>query len=170
MQGPCFFRFPQIASPQMSETTHGISRSWRPLVLSQFLAIALLAGCLWWIYREFALSFTNHPILPSLTVQEHLGSMLTRQLAAFGAAALLVHALLGLAAFGLARPVLGRNGLVALPPLAFGLGLDPLAGGALLALVTLDRLGRCAPCVVVAATTSKDWHGWAPVIGYAPCL
>jgi arylsulfatase A-like enzyme len=71
--------------------------------LAQTLALALLSACLWWIYREFAVSFTNNPVLPSLTVQEHLGSKLNWQLIAFGAAAWLVHALLGLLAFVLAR-------------------------------------------------------------------
>jgi arylsulfatase A-like enzyme len=76
---------------------------WSGLPLSQFLGLAFLAGCLWWNYREFLVSFVNHPVLPSLTVQEHLASGLMWRLAAFLLAAWLVHALLGIVAFGLAR-------------------------------------------------------------------
>ena len=75
---------------------------WSGLALSQLLALALLAACLWWIYREFSVSFTNHPVLPSLRVQEHLSSTLIWGLAAFLFFAWLVHALLGIVAFGLA--------------------------------------------------------------------
>ena len=63
----------------------------------------MLAACSWWVVRELEVSFTNHPVLPSLSVHEQLGSTLTWQLSAFVAAAWLTHAMLGLAAFGLAR-------------------------------------------------------------------
>ncbi len=73
------------------------------LFLSQLLALAFLAGCLWWVWRDLELILPNHRITASLSVEQAMGPVLGRQLAAFGAAILLCHLLLGLAAFGLAR-------------------------------------------------------------------
>lgn len=78
-------------------------RPWSGIWQSQILALALLAACSWWVVRELEVSFTNHPVLPSLSVQEHRGSILTWQLSAFVVTAWLAHVVLGLAAFGLAR-------------------------------------------------------------------
>jgi hypothetical protein len=69
-------------------------RPWRGFLFGQLLALAFIASCFF---------FTNHRILVSLSIQEQLGSMLGWQLLAFLGAAWLVHALLGAAAFALAR-------------------------------------------------------------------
>jgi hypothetical protein len=76
---------------------------WTGLALSQALALALLAGCLWWVWRELALILPNDRITASLSVQQSLGPVLWRQLIQFGAALLLIHALFGMLAFALAR-------------------------------------------------------------------
>ncbi len=71
--------------------------------MSQILALALLAGCLWWVWREIALVLPNDRITASLSVEQSLGPVLRAQLFRFGAALLVCHLLLGLVAFGLAR-------------------------------------------------------------------
>ena len=76
---------------------------WSGLILSQLLALAFLAACLWWLLREVALIFPNDLVAGSLRIERGLGSALARPLVAFGAAVMLCHALLGLAAFGLTR-------------------------------------------------------------------
>lgn len=76
---------------------------WSGLLLGQFLALAFLAGCLWWVLRELALILPNDRIAAALSVEQAIGSVLARQLAVFFAALVFCHALLGLAAFGLAR-------------------------------------------------------------------
>jgi hypothetical protein len=95
---------------------------WSGLVLSQLLALAFLAGCLWWVLREAELILPNDRITASLSLEQDLGTELPRQLFAFGAALFLCHALLGLAAFGLAhlteaacagKPLAKRGWLVA---------------------------------------------------------
>jgi hypothetical protein len=78
-------------------------RDWSGFALSQLFALALFAGCLWWVVRQVGFVFANHRILASLSLQEQLGSALARQLLAFALAAWLVHALLGALAFALAR-------------------------------------------------------------------
>lgn len=85
----------------MNPETH--RSPWAGFALSQLLAIALLATCLWWVSREAGFIFANHRILVALNIRDQMGSLLGRQLAAFAAAAWLIHALLGLAAFALAR-------------------------------------------------------------------
>lgn len=77
--------------------------AWSGLILSQLLALVFLAGCLWWVYRELTVLLPNDRIAASLSIEQSLGPVLPRQLLAFGAALLLCHALLGLAAFALAR-------------------------------------------------------------------
>lgn len=62
-----------------------------------------MGACLWWVVRELALKLPNDRITVSLSVQDVFGSVLPLQLAAFAAAALACHLLLGLCAFGLAR-------------------------------------------------------------------
>jgi hypothetical protein len=77
--------------------------NWSGLALSQLLALVFLAACLWWVYRELEFVLPNHRIIASLSLQRALGSVLSRQLAAFGVAVLLCHLLVGLGAFALAR-------------------------------------------------------------------
>jgi hypothetical protein len=76
---------------------------WSGLALSQALALAFLAGCLWWVWRELALILPNDRITASLSVQQALGPALKLQLIHFSVVLLLVHALFGLLAFALAR-------------------------------------------------------------------
>ncbi len=76
---------------------------WSGLVLGQALALGFLGGCLWWVWRELALILPNDRITASLSVERTLGPALQGQLLRFGAALLLSHLLLGLAAFALAR-------------------------------------------------------------------
>ena len=77
--------------------------SWSGLALGQLLALAFLAGCLWCMLRELALVLPRELVTASLSLQQAMGSVLARQLAAFAGALLLCHVLLGLAAFALAR-------------------------------------------------------------------
>jgi hypothetical protein len=76
---------------------------WSGLALSQYLAVALLAGCLWWVWRELALVLPNDRITASLSVEQSLGPVLQGRLLRFGATLIVCHLLFGLAAFGLAR-------------------------------------------------------------------
>jgi hypothetical protein len=76
---------------------------WSGLVLSQLLALAFLAACVWWVVREAELILPNDRITASLSLEQDLGARLPRQLFAFGIVLFLCHALLGLAAFGCAR-------------------------------------------------------------------
>ncbi len=77
--------------------------TWSGLALSQLLALGFLAGCLWWVLRETALILPNDRIVASLSIEQDLGEVLSRELFAFGMVVLLCHALLGLTAFALAR-------------------------------------------------------------------
>ncbi len=77
--------------------------AWSGLVISLSLALLFLAVCLWGVWREIEFQLPNHLITGSFSVEQALDSVLARQLAAFGAATLLCHLLLGLAAFALAR-------------------------------------------------------------------
>ncbi len=72
------------------------------VLLGQALALALLIGCLLWMARQIGWVFESHRILISVGSQQHLGSTMLRELAAFSAAAWFIHALLGLAASSLA--------------------------------------------------------------------
>lgn len=87
----------------MNDPAHRQPGPWSGLLLSQLLALAFLAFCVWWVWREVALILPNDRITASLSVQQTLGTMLQDQLVRFGAALLLSHAMFGLAAFGLAR-------------------------------------------------------------------
>ncbi|MGE3743762.1 MAG: sulfatase-like hydrolase/transferase [Geminicoccaceae bacterium] len=87
----------------MNSTTNRQPGPWSGLVLSQLLAFAYLAGCLWWVWREVALILPNDRITASLSVQQTLGPALQARLIAFGVALLAAHLLMGLAAFALAR-------------------------------------------------------------------
>jgi hypothetical protein len=75
---------------------------WRAVLFSQVLALAFLAGSLWWISHELSWVFASHRDLVSFDFHDPLGSPLFRQLAAFAGAAWAVHALLGLLALALA--------------------------------------------------------------------
>jgi hypothetical protein len=77
--------------------------AWSGLLLAEFLALLFLAVCLWEVWRELEFKLPDHRITGSLSVEQALDSVLGWQLAAFGAALVLCHLLLGLAAFGLAR-------------------------------------------------------------------
>lgn len=76
---------------------------WSGFGLAQALALALFGACSWWVYREFALAFANHPVLPSIGSPSQLGARVLWNLAAFALAAWIVHAVLGVLAFVLAR-------------------------------------------------------------------
>ncbi len=77
--------------------------AWSGLVLSQLLALGLLAACAWWVIREAELILPNDRITASLSLEQDLGTRLPQQLFAFGIVLFLCHALLGLAAFAFAR-------------------------------------------------------------------
>jgi hypothetical protein len=76
---------------------------WSGLLLGQCLALLFFAGCAWWVHRKVAHILPMDRVTLSLSVQDAFGSALGRQLLAFGAATLACHALVGLAAFALAR-------------------------------------------------------------------
>ena len=71
--------------------------------MSLALALAFLLGCLGWVVREVQLLLANDGVTAALSIEQGLGKCLLLPLAAFGVALLLVHALLGLLAFALAR-------------------------------------------------------------------
>lgn len=79
------------------------ARPWTGVLLGQGLALLFLAGCVLRAFAEISDIVPSHRVTKSLTPDWILGSPLGLQLATFLAALLLCHALLGLAAFGLAR-------------------------------------------------------------------
>lgn len=87
----------------MSETPQRRRSGWAGLALCQLLSLACLAASLWWVAREVEFVLANHLITASLSVEDAMGSALAWQLAAFGGALLLTHALFGLLVFALAR-------------------------------------------------------------------
>lgn len=98
------FSVAEPVEPQpMSPSANHRPGAWSGLALSQLLGLAFLAFCLWWVWREVALVLPNDRITASLSVQQTLGPALQQQLLRFAAALLLCHALLGVAAFALAR-------------------------------------------------------------------
>lgn len=102
MQGPCFFRV-LWTSASLPDTEFMRTHDLRGFLLSQVLALGWLLGCLAWVTRELEFIFSNHRILVGLRIQDQLGSRLGLQLLAFLAAAWLVHALIGVLAFLMAR-------------------------------------------------------------------
>jgi len=111
-RGPAFFGAAAPGTP---------AGRWSGLIYSQLLAFAFLAACLWWVLGEIALVLPNDRITASLSVQDSLGPVLTRQLLLFALALVACHVLLGLAAFAGARlteaafpgsPPAGRRWLV----------------------------------------------------------
>jgi Sulfatase len=87
----------------MNSTVNRRPGPWSGLVLSQLLALAFVAFCAWWVWREVALVLPNDRITVSLSVKQTLGPVLQGQLVQFGAALLLAHLLMGLVAFVLAH-------------------------------------------------------------------
>lgn len=105
MNGPVIFRTgkaPGNRGLAFFRRGRGAGR-WSGLALSQALALALLAGSLWWVWRELALILPNDRITASLSVEQSLGPTLQRQLIQFAVVLLLVHASFGLLALALAR-------------------------------------------------------------------
>jgi Sulfatase len=76
---------------------------WNGLVLSIALALAFLIGCLGWVVREVELLLANDGVTAALSIEQGLGRMVLLPLAAFGAAVVLIHVLVGFLAFALAR-------------------------------------------------------------------
>ena len=63
MQGPCFFGPLESRDRAMStELQRKSAARWSGLALSQFLALAFLAGCLWWNSREFQVFFVESTV------------------------------------------------------------------------------------------------------------
>jgi len=62
-----------------------------------------MLACFGWVYSEIGYALANHPVLPSLSIQESLGTALTHQLLVFALTAWAVHALVGFLALALAR-------------------------------------------------------------------
>ena len=73
------------------------------LLLALGFSFVFMATCLWWVLHELDMVLRGHLVTSSLDLDTALGSILPWQLAAFGAALLLCHAVLGLLAFLLAR-------------------------------------------------------------------
>src|SRR5262245_7100290 len=92
--------------------------SWHPFpgagsgfLLGQLLALAFLAACLWRVLSELAFVLPADRVTASLSVQRVVGGVLAGRLLAFAAALLLCHALLGAAAWALARlPEVAQGG------------------------------------------------------------
>ena len=73
------------------------------LALGLFLSFGYLAGCLWWAAQEIKYLLASDQVAATLSLGRVLDSVLAWQLVGFAAALVLIHVLLGLAAFGLAR-------------------------------------------------------------------
>jgi hypothetical protein len=135
----------------------------RAITLGQLLALALFAGCLYWMMRQIGWVFESHRILVSVGNQQELSPALLRQLGSFAAAAWFVHALVGLAAVGLA--LLTEKAL-------------PLAGRArrfwIVAgwFVLLAGLGFAANSTLHPASVFAGEHSWwrGTLLGTAPIL
>ncbi len=87
----------------MKAVTRSRDGRWKGLGLSLTLALVFLLGCLAWMLREVELLFANDGVTAALSIEQGLGRALVLPLAAFGAALTLVHAIVGLLAFALAR-------------------------------------------------------------------
>jgi hypothetical protein len=87
----------------MSHATHPHRSGWSGLAFSLTLAFVYIAGCLWWVAHEVKYLLASDQIAATLSLGRVLGSVLAWQLAKFGGALLLIHALLALLAFGFAR-------------------------------------------------------------------
>ncbi len=87
----------------MSNAPNAARGGWSGVTLSLTLALAWLAGCLWWVVREIHFLLASDQVTASVSIEKAFGSVLAWQLAKFGAALVLIHALLGLLAFALAR-------------------------------------------------------------------
>ena len=73
------------------------------LAASVSLALLFLAGCVWRVYHEIALTLSASKITASIDLASSINSVLSRQLAAFALSVLAVHIALGLTAWGLTR-------------------------------------------------------------------
>ncbi len=60
-------------------------RNWSGLAWSQALALAWLAACMWWVWREIEYILPNDRITASLSVEQSIGPVLQWQLIHFGA-------------------------------------------------------------------------------------
>ncbi len=87
----------------MPDGSRPTARAWNGIGLSLLLALAFMIACLGWMFRQARLLFTNDVVTAALSIEQGLGRLLAVPLSAFAASVLMVHMLLGLLAFGLAR-------------------------------------------------------------------
>ncbi len=87
----------------MSVVPHPHRSGRSGFALGLVLAFGYLAGCLWWVAQEIKYLLASDQVAATLSLGQVLDSVLAWQLAGFAAALVLIHALLGLAAFALAR-------------------------------------------------------------------
>lgn len=76
---------------------------WNGLALSIALALAFMIGCLAWVVREVEFLLASDGVTAALSIEQGLGRMVLLPLAAFGAAVVFIHVLVGFLAFALAR-------------------------------------------------------------------
>jgi arylsulfatase A-like enzyme len=87
----------------MTEPPDKQARPRDGLLLAVGFSLIFMGACLWWVLRQLDMVLRGHLVAGSLNLETVLGSVLVWQLAAFAAALLLCHVMLGLLAFILAR-------------------------------------------------------------------
>ncbi len=132
------------------------------LALSGFLALLVLAACIWWIYRDVQTVIYASKITGSISWTVEQNHVLLRRLAGFAAAVVAVHIAFGVLVWYLAR--LTRFAMPRL--LADRMTVPIVAWTLILALLALAANATWFPSSRFAAETSwllADWRGFAPL-------
>ncbi|MGQ0383817.1 MAG: sulfatase-like hydrolase/transferase [Gammaproteobacteria bacterium] len=87
----------------MNARAEAVLRRWDGIFLSLGFSLIFMAVCILWVQRRFEYLLPNPHVAASLGIENAFDSRLPWQLAAFAAALIFCHALLGLLAFALAR-------------------------------------------------------------------
>src|SRR5688572_2614387 len=103
LRGPCLLRTKVRNGPiRIPMNLNRRNLLWA-LAAGQLTSLALLGACIWWVYRELMLIIGGSKITASITWGDGISESLRNRLVLFGLAVLLLHVLLGLLAFMLAR-------------------------------------------------------------------
>ena len=133
------------------------------MAAGQLTSLSLLGACVWWVYRDLTMIIGGSKITASISWGDGINESLRNLLIVFGLAVLLLHILLGLLAFMLARMC-----RVAFP----GLRAERLSSLTVLCVVLLFALALAAnaawyPASRFAAEDSwlqGAWAGFAPLV------